>query len=110
VADAARAPGEGGGVLLELRRDGDAELHVGGASRPPVERDLYETLPYPDPAGAIGNACGLPAIALPCGFGKDRLPASFQIMGSAWDEALLCDLGEAYQGATAFHKERPPLA
>ena len=77
---------------------------------PPVERDLYETLPYPDPAGAIGNACGLPAIALPCGFGKDRLPASFQIMGSAWDEALLCDLGEAYQGATAFHKERPPLA
>jgi aspartyl-tRNA(Asn)/glutamyl-tRNA(Gln) amidotransferase subunit A len=76
---------------------------------PPVERDLYETLPYPDPVGAVGNACGLPAIALPSGFGKHQLPAGFQIMGSPWDEALLCDLGEAYQGATAFHRQRPAL-
>jgi aspartyl-tRNA(Asn)/glutamyl-tRNA(Gln) amidotransferase subunit A len=76
---------------------------------PPVECDLYETLPYPDPVGAVGNACGLPAIALPSGFGKHQLPAGFQIMGSPWDEALLCDLGEAYQGATAFHRQRPAL-
>ncbi len=76
---------------------------------PPVDRDLYETLPYADPAGAIGNACGLPAIALPCGFGRDHLPAGFQIMGAPWDEALLLDLGEAYQAATGFHRERPPL-
>ena len=76
---------------------------------PAVGRDLYETLPYPDPVGAVGNACGLPAIALPNGFGKRRLPAGFQIVGSPWDEALLCDLGEAYQGVTTFHRERPPL-
>ncbi|TMQ69333.1 MAG: amidase [Candidatus Eisenbacteria bacterium] len=77
---------------------------------PPVDRDLYETLPYPDPVGAVGNACGLPAIALPCGFGKDHLPAGFQIIGAPWDEGLLCDLGEAYQRATTFHRERPPIA
>ena len=27
---------------------------------PSVDRDLYETLPYPDPVGAQGAACGLP--------------------------------------------------
>ena len=76
---------------------------------PPVDRDLYETLPYADPAGGVGNACGLPAIALPCGFGRDHMPASFQIMAAPWDEALLLDLGELYQERTTFHLERPPL-
>jgi aspartyl-tRNA(Asn)/glutamyl-tRNA(Gln) amidotransferase subunit A len=77
---------------------------------PPLDRDLYETLPYADPAGAVGNACGLPAIALPCGFGRDRMPAGFQIMGPAFEEGLLCDLGEVYQARTRHHFERPPLA
>jgi len=76
---------------------------------PSIDRDLYETLPYADPVGAVGNACGFPAIALPAGFGRDHLPAGFQIMGAPWDEGLLCDLGEAYQRVTAFHRERPPL-
>ncbi len=76
---------------------------------PPIEDDFTKTLPYADPVGAIGNACGLPAIALPCGFGKDHLPAGFQIMGSAFEEGLLLDLGEAYQARTGYHKERPPL-
>jgi aspartyl-tRNA(Asn)/glutamyl-tRNA(Gln) amidotransferase subunit A len=76
---------------------------------PPVDRDLYETLPYADPVGAVGNACGLPAIALPCGLGRDSLPAGFQIVAAPWDEALLLDLGELYQSRTEFHRARPPL-
>lgn len=76
---------------------------------PPIGRDLYDTLPYADPVGAVGNACGLPAIALPCGFGRDHLPAGFQIVAAPWDEALLLDLGELYQSRTAFHRERPPI-
>jgi aspartyl-tRNA(Asn)/glutamyl-tRNA(Gln) amidotransferase subunit A len=75
---------------------------------PPIALDLMKTLPYPDPVGAVGNACGLPAIALPCGFGAHHMPASFQIMGSAFEEGLLLDLGEAYQSRTKFHQERPP--
>jgi aspartyl-tRNA(Asn)/glutamyl-tRNA(Gln) amidotransferase subunit A len=77
---------------------------------PPIARDLYETLPYADPVGAVGNACGLPSLALPCGLGKDHLPAGFQIMGAPWDEGLLCDLGEAYQRATGFHRQHPAMA
>jgi len=76
---------------------------------PAIDRDLYETLPYADPVGAVGNACGLPSIALPCGFGRDHMPAGYQIMGAPWDEGLLCDLGEVYQRATAHHQQRPVL-
>ena len=75
---------------------------------PPVAEDLVKTLPYADPVGAIGNACGLPAIALPAGFGRGHMPASFQIMGSAFEEGLLLDLGELYQSRTSFHEARPP--
>jgi aspartyl-tRNA(Asn)/glutamyl-tRNA(Gln) amidotransferase subunit A len=59
--------------------------------------------------GAIGNACGLPALALPCGFGREHLPAGFQIMGPPFSEGLLLDLGEVYQKRTSWHLERPPL-
>jgi aspartyl-tRNA(Asn)/glutamyl-tRNA(Gln) amidotransferase subunit A len=76
---------------------------------PPIDRDLYETLPYADPVGAVGNACGLPAIALPSGFGRGGLPAGFQIIGPAFEEGLLCDLGELYQARTRHHLRRPPV-
>jgi len=75
---------------------------------PPIEKDFTETLPYSDPVGAFGNGCGLPAIALPCGFGRDHMPVSVQIMGSSWDEGLLLDLGEAFQRRTQHHVQSPP--
>jgi aspartyl-tRNA(Asn)/glutamyl-tRNA(Gln) amidotransferase subunit A len=76
---------------------------------PRIQDDLTEALPYADPVGAIGNACGLPALALPCGFGREHLPAGFQLMGPPFSEGLLLDLGEAYQKRTKWHLERPPL-
>ena len=74
-----------------------------------IEDDLYQALPYSDPVGAIGNACGLPAIALPCGYGKEHMPASFQIVAAPFDEGLLLDLAEAFQRRTVFHLGRPPV-
>jgi aspartyl-tRNA(Asn)/glutamyl-tRNA(Gln) amidotransferase subunit A len=76
---------------------------------PRLEDDLYQALPYADPVGAIGNACGLPALALPCGFGREHLPVGFQIMGPPFSEGLLLDLGEVYQKRTSWHLGRPPL-
>jgi aspartyl-tRNA(Asn)/glutamyl-tRNA(Gln) amidotransferase subunit A len=65
---------------------------------PPVDRDLNDTLSgYTDPVGAIGNACGLPAVALPSGLGKDRLPLGVQIVAAPFEEATLLDLGEEFQ-------------
>lgn len=77
---------------------------------PPVDRNLYETLPYGDPVGAIGNGCGLPAIALPCGAGAHGLPVGFQIMGAPFEEATLLDLGELYQSRTPHHRATPKLS
>ena len=77
---------------------------------PPVDMDLNEALPYGDPVGGFAAACGLPGLALPAGFGRSRLPAGFQIVGSPFDEATLFDLGEAYQARTRHHREHPALA
>jgi aspartyl-tRNA(Asn)/glutamyl-tRNA(Gln) amidotransferase subunit A len=74
---------------------------------PPIDRDLYETLPYGDPVGAIGNSCGFPSIALPCGLDTRGLPVGFQIMGKPFEESTLLRLGEAYQKRTDFHRLRP---
>jgi len=74
---------------------------------PPIDRDLYETLPYGDPVGAVGNACGLPAIALPCGLDPTGMPIGFQIVGAPWAEATLLALGERYQRRTDYHRLHP---
>jgi aspartyl-tRNA(Asn)/glutamyl-tRNA(Gln) amidotransferase subunit A len=55
------------------------------------------------------NALGLPALSVPCGFSPDRRPLALQIVGRAFDEATTLRLGHAYQQATAWHHEGPPL-
>ena len=55
------------------------------------------------------NALGLPALTVPCGFSSDRRPLALQIVGRAFDEATTLRLGHAYQQATAWHQEGPPL-
>jgi aspartyl-tRNA(Asn)/glutamyl-tRNA(Gln) amidotransferase subunit A len=77
---------------------------------PPISMDLNKALPYGDPVGGIGNACGLPSIALPAGFGRAHMPVGFQIVAAPYDEATLLDLGDLYQSRTKFHLERPPMA
>jgi aspartyl-tRNA(Asn)/glutamyl-tRNA(Gln) amidotransferase subunit A len=65
-----------------------------GAPRPPA------TIP-------AGNLAGLPALALPMGFGRDGLPVSLQLLGRAFSEAVLVAIGTAYQQLTDWHRRRP---
>ena len=46
------------------------------------------------------NMAGLPGISIPCGL-ADGLPVGLQLIGPAWSEGRLCELGRAYEGATA---------
>jgi aspartyl-tRNA(Asn)/glutamyl-tRNA(Gln) amidotransferase subunit A len=84
---------------------------------PPIGRDFDAPAPgtppapeQPRPPATIpaGNLAGLPAIAVPMGFGKDRLPASLQMLGRAFSEATLLALAAAYQELTDWHRGRPP--
>jgi amidase len=41
-----------------------------------------------------------PTLSLPCGFDRDGLPISLQLVGRHFDEALLCRAGHTYEQAT----------
>jgi aspartyl-tRNA(Asn)/glutamyl-tRNA(Gln) amidotransferase subunit A len=55
------------------------------------------------------NMSGLPALALPCGFGANGLPISLQLAGRPFDEATVLRAGHAYEQATDWHRRRPPV-
>jgi aspartyl-tRNA(Asn)/glutamyl-tRNA(Gln) amidotransferase subunit A len=77
---------------------------------PRVTDDLNAALAYADPVGAIGVGCGLPALALPTGFGRGHLPASLQVMGAPFSEGTLLAIGEAFQDVTSHHVEHATVA
>jgi aspartyl-tRNA(Asn)/glutamyl-tRNA(Gln) amidotransferase subunit A len=43
------------------------------------------------------NLTGLPALAMPCGFSDDNLPAGIQITGAAWDETRVLQAAYALE-------------
>ena len=59
------------------------------------------------PVIAAGNLTGLPALAMPSGFGENGLPTSIAFMGAPFSEAMLCSLGAVYQSRTDWHTKRP---
>ena len=61
-----------------------------------------------DPTGAIGNAAGLPSVAVPDGFGERGLPTSLQFVGRAFDENTILATARAYQACTDWHRRHPP--
>jgi aspartyl-tRNA(Asn)/glutamyl-tRNA(Gln) amidotransferase subunit A len=53
------------------------------------------------------NLTGFPAVSVPCGFSKSRLPIGLQLIAPAWQEERLIALASAYERATAWHTKRP---
>jgi aspartyl-tRNA(Asn)/glutamyl-tRNA(Gln) amidotransferase subunit A len=59
----------------------------------------------------VGNLCGLPAVAVPCGFSsKEGLPIGLQFMGPALGETAVLAAAALYQRHTDWHKRRPPIS
>ncbi len=52
---------------------------------------------------------GVPSLAIPCGFTKDKLPIGMQIIGKMFSEPILLQLGFGYQQVTDWHKKKPKL-
>jgi len=55
------------------------------------------------------NLAGVPGMSFPVGRDADGLPIGMQLMAPALGEAQLLRATHAYQQATHWHKERPPL-
>jgi len=58
---------------------------------------------------APASLAGIPAIAIPCGFTRDGLPISLQLLGRPFDEATLLRAAYAYEHDTEWSRRRPAL-
>jgi len=80
----------------------------------PADKEFAQAYPPTISGGppviAAGNLTGLPALAMPSGFGENGLPTSVAFMGAPFSEGLLCTIGAAYQARTDWHTKRPPIA
>jgi len=56
------------------------------------------------------NYLGLPSLSIPTGFTKTGLPVGMQLVGRAFDEAMLVRIGAAFQRATDYHQRVPQLS
>jgi len=84
---------------------------VPGAARPPEPfeaMDPNEQNMRPSFTNPF-NLTGLPAISVPCGFTEGNLPAGIQFIAPAFQEATCLRVAYAYEQATEWHKQRPPL-
>lgn len=56
------------------------------------------------------NLAGICGVSVPCGFTQSpRLPIGLQILGKPLGEATMLKVAHAYEQATSWHKEKPPL-
>ncbi|HEY2907141.1 MAG TPA: Asp-tRNA(Asn)/Glu-tRNA(Gln) amidotransferase subunit GatA [Vicinamibacterales bacterium] len=55
------------------------------------------------------NLAGLPAVSVPCGFTRGRLPIGLQLTGRRFDEGTILRLADAYERDTNWWREEPAL-
>ena len=109
---------------VRLRAEAQAALHD-------VDALLAPTVPIPPPRledadrdrhaytesnlaclrnTAPGNLLDLCALSIPCGFTAEGLPIGLMIYAKPFDEATVLRVGQAFQEATDWHRQRPDLS
>lgn len=82
-------------------------VKIGRAADDPLFGYIADQLNIP------GSLAGLPALSVPCGFGRPKdgelieLPIGLQVIGPQWGEENVFQVGYAYQQVTEFHKMHP---
>ncbi len=107
-------------VRLQLQRqidnlfDGFDVLTTAGQStaasplEAPPDDGTEEPLERRAPDG-ISSLCGLPAITVPCGFSKQKLPFGIQFIGRALNDGAVIAAAHRFQAHTDWHQQRPPV-
>jgi aspartyl-tRNA(Asn)/glutamyl-tRNA(Gln) amidotransferase subunit A len=75
---------------------------LGARTQDPLAMYLADLLTIPV------NLAGLPAVSIPCGL-AGGLPVGMQVIGPPFEEGRALRVAYAYEQATAFHRQRPPL-
>jgi len=73
----------------------------------PPEEDFAGPIERRAPDG-ISSLCGLPAITVPCGLSREKLPFGVQFIGRALNEGAVINTARRYQEKTDWHRLRPP--
>jgi aspartyl-tRNA(Asn)/glutamyl-tRNA(Gln) amidotransferase subunit A len=56
------------------------------------------------------NLAGICGLSLPCGFSAEpKLPIGLQLLGKPFGESTILKIAHAYEQATPWHKQKPPL-
>jgi aspartyl-tRNA(Asn)/glutamyl-tRNA(Gln) amidotransferase subunit A len=55
------------------------------------------------------SLAGVPAMSVPCGYTQRDLPIGLQIIASPFQEAMVLQVGAAFEAATDFHTRKPVL-
>jgi aspartyl-tRNA(Asn)/glutamyl-tRNA(Gln) amidotransferase subunit A len=62
-----------------------------------------------DIATIPANLAGIPGISIPCGFGQGHMPIGLQILAPQLGDDKLLQAAYAFEQATDFHKQKPPV-
>lgn len=71
--------------------------------------DVFVTPSFGGSVLAMTNFTGHPAVVLPNGFTDRKTPTSITFIGGLYKETKTLALAKAYQDATDFHRQYPPL-
>jgi len=74
----------------------------------PPEEDSAGPIARREPDG-ISSLCGLPALSVPCGFSKDKLPFGIQFIARALEDHAVIAAAHCYQSHTDWHRQHPSL-
>jgi len=74
----------------------------------PPEEDSAGPIERRAPDG-ISSLCGLPAMTVPCGFNKNKLPFGVQFIGRALNDHVVIQAAHLFQEHADWHRQRPPI-
>ena len=81
-------------------RFGQQTADLPGGKQPLLRAYLDLTLPF--------NLSGHPAVSVPCGFSREKLPIGLQLVGKPFAENTILRLAHHYQQATDWHRRTAP--
>jgi aspartyl-tRNA(Asn)/glutamyl-tRNA(Gln) amidotransferase subunit A len=61
------------------------------------------------PPDGVSSLCGLPALAVPCGYSTEGLPMALQFMGRGGNDHAVIAAARTFQSYTEWHKRHPKI-